>query len=352
MASDVSSGGQGAAVQARALARPAPRVVCFGECMLELQGQAFGTMQQGYGGDTLNTAVYLARCGAAQGVAVDYATALGDDPLSDGLISRWAAEGLGTGLVRRLPGALPGLYLIEVDARGERRFSYWRGQAAARRYFDTADGATPLEQQLAQVDWLYLSGISLAILPPAGRQRLYALMARLRAAGGRVVFDNNHRPRLWPDAATARQAQAQALAQCDIALVTLDDHLVLSGPADTAADAAAALAQLHALPVAEVVVKRGAAPTLLRLGSAPWQAAAVQPVAQVVDTTAAGDSFGAGYLARRLAGDPPAQAAEFGNRLAARVIQHRGAVIASGAMADLLAPTLKPDSTATAAPPG
>ena len=49
------------------------RVASFGECMLELQGQAFGTMQQTYGGDTLNTAVYLARCGARHGLRVVYA---------------------------------------------------------------------------------------------------------------------------------------------------------------------------------------------------------------------------------------------------------------------------------------
>ena len=94
------------------------RVVSFGECMLELQGQAFGAMHQAYGGDSLNTAVYLARCGRRQGLRVDFATALGDDPLSDGLLSRWQAEGLSTRLVRRIPGKLPGLYLIEVDAKG------------------------------------------------------------------------------------------------------------------------------------------------------------------------------------------------------------------------------------------
>ena len=146
------------------------RVVCLGECMLELQGEAFGTMRQTYGGDTLNTAVYLARCGARDGLRVDYATALGDDALSAGMLQRWAAEGLGVGLVRRLPGRLPGLYLIEVDEHGERRFSYWRDQAAARAYFDTPIGETPLEQQADAIDALYLSGISLAILPPEGRE--------------------------------------------------------------------------------------------------------------------------------------------------------------------------------------
>ena len=82
--------------------------------MLELQGPAFGNLRQTFGGDTLNTAVYLARCGGSH-LRVHYATALGDDSLSAGLLERWAAEGVQTGLVQRLPGRLPGLYLIELD---------------------------------------------------------------------------------------------------------------------------------------------------------------------------------------------------------------------------------------------
>lgn len=310
-----------------------PRIALFGECMIELRGTAFGAMTQGYGGDTLNTAVYLARCGGAR-VDVSYATALGDDPLSTGMMSRWAEQGIGLSLVRRLPGRMPGLYQIDVDARGERHFSYWRDQAAARAYFDT-DTPTPLETDPPPCDWLYFSGISLAILPAAGRTRLLQLAARLREHGGRVVFDNNYRPRLWPHAAEATAAYNAALATADIALLTLDDHQAWRAASGAPADAESALAHAAALAVPEVVIKRGAESTLLRLGQhAPWHAVPTTPVAQVVDTTAAGDSFAGAYLASRATGGTPLEAAARGNRVAARVVQHPGAVIPWEAMAD------------------
>lgn len=317
---------------ARTMPEQQRQVVLFGECMLELQGQAFGTLQQTYGGDTLNTAVYLARCGASAAIRASYATALGDDRLSSGLLQRWAAEGLDVGAVRRIPGRMPGLYMIELDAAGERSFSYWRDTSAAKAYFEAE--TTPLEQGLGRWDALYLSGISLAILPPAGRERLFALMRSLRERGAAVVFDNNYRPRLWPDRDAARDCFARAYALASLALVTADDHQALLGLASVGDGVAAA----QALPTPEIVIKRGAAPTLVRAaGASAWLAAATEPVARVVDTTAAGDSFGAAYLCRRLAGATALDAALFGNRLAARVIQHRGALIAPALMADLLA---------------
>jgi len=306
------------------------RVVSFGECMIELQGEAFGAMRQTYGGDSFNTAVYLARCGRRHGLRVGYATAVGDDPLSAGLMSRWQAEGLELGHVRRIPGRLPGLYQIAVDASGERHFSYWREQSAARAYFDAAE--TPLEQHADDIDAFYFSGISLAILPPPARERLLALARRLRERGAMVAFDNNYRPRLWPDAQTARACYEQTYALASVALVTLDDEMALRG----SSDAAAQLEQTLALPCAEVVVKRGAGSTLVRSGGAVIEVP-TERVPQVVDTTAAGDSFAGGYLAERLAGATPEAAARAGNRLAARVVQHRGAIIPEAAMQDLLA---------------
>lgn len=296
--------------------------------MLELSGTALGAMQQAYGGDTFNTAVYLSRCGG-EDCKVCYATALGDDALSQQLERRWAQDGLDLSLVRHISGRMPGLYQIAVDAQGERHFSFWREHSAARAYFDT--DATPLEQRSAEWNAFYFSGISLAILPPEGRERVFALAKALRASGALVVFDNNYRPRLWPDMAIARDAFRQAFGLAHTLLITADDHQALFGFRDMEA----ALADARALPVPELVIKRGSSDTLVRADGV-WTHVPTVAVQRVVDTTAAGDSFAAGYLSQRLRDASADVAAAFGNRLAARVIQHPGAIIPLAAMEDLL----------------
>src|SRR4051812_47840529 len=134
------------------------KIAAIGECMIELSERRGDQCRIGFGGDTLNTAIYLARLGAP----VDYVTALGDDGYSDRMLAAWRAEGVGTAQVLRLPGRLPGLYAIETDAAGERRFYYWRDQAPARALFSLPQ--TPdLVAALAGYDLIYLSGISLSL---------------------------------------------------------------------------------------------------------------------------------------------------------------------------------------------
>jgi 2-dehydro-3-deoxygluconokinase len=306
------------------------RVACIGECMIELAHLEPKTLQLGFGGDTLNTAAYLARMTGRDAVAVDYVTALGDDAYSEAMLEGWRAEGIGVALVERRAGRLPGLYTIRTDADGERHFTYWRDRAPAREMLAGAR-AGKLLAALESHDLLYASGITLSILDQPQRAALERIAARIRAAGGRVAFDGNFRPAGWPDPAEARAAYERLLGHADIALPTLEDETALFD----SKDAPAVAARLHRLGVAEVVVKLGAKGCYLSSAAFTGVVEAA-PVAEVVDSTAAGDSFNAGYLAARLRGEAPPSAAGQGHALASRVIGHRGAVIPKSAMADLM----------------
>ncbi|NIL17556.1 sugar kinase [Pseudomonas sp. AN3A02] len=295
-----------------------PRIAFIGECMIELQHRADGSLQQSFGGDTLNAAVYLRR-ELGEPSTVDYVTALGDDSFSDAMCKHWAEEGLGLSMVQRLPDRLPGLYCIQTDANGERKFLYWRNEAAVRDCF-TTPAAEPILAALPAYDVVYFSGITLAVLGEVGRARLLETLVETRQRGGKVVFDNNYRPRLWASVDAARAAYHRVLAEVDIALLTEDDERALFGYEDSEQVFAAYPG------IAEVVLKRGADACLIRCEGERFEVPALV-VEKVVDTTAAGDSFSAAYLASRLKGGSPQEAALAGHRLASRVIQVPGALI-------------------------
>lgn len=301
------------------------RVAAVGECMIELRHVDDETLALGFGGDTLNTAVYLARCGRGNGIEVDYVTAVGDDPYSRAMIEWWRRENVGTDHVARIRGRHPGLYLIRTDDMGERSFTYYRSESAAREMFRTC--GVRLDETLHGYDLIYLSGITLSILDAPSRERLWTVLDAVRAAGGRVAFDTNYRPWGWPDERAARVAVERTLERTDIALPTLDDERQLFG--DT--DEEACVRRHQSLGCQEVAVKLGADGTFVATQTGRWRVPAAR-ADRVVDTTAAGDAFNAAYLAVRLGGGTPESAATEGNRLAAVVIAHAGAVIPRAVM--------------------
>ena len=302
------------------------KVACIGECMVELKQADNGLFSRGFGGDTLNTAVYLARLG----VGAEYISALGDDPLSDEMIAGWAAEGVGTKRVVRLPGKLPGLYMIQTDDKGERQFFHWRDSAAARSLMDLPQTPEILDA-LADYDVVYLSAITLSLYGAEGRARLFAALRRAREHGARLAFDTNFRARGWPDLDVARGAFREAFATADIVLASTEDLLPLY-PGMTSE------ALLARVPGAEVVLKLSEPASILRLEGSPYPIKAKPVEAPVVDTTAAGDSFAAAYLAARLVGADPLEAARAGHRLAGVVVCHPGAIIPRAAMPSGLVP--------------
>jgi 2-dehydro-3-deoxygluconokinase len=286
--------------------------------MVELTRGDDGRYSLGYGGDTFNTAVYLARAG----VPVAYATALGDDPYSDGVLALATAEGIASDLVTRVPGRMPGLYLIETDSAGERSFHYWRDVSPARDLFELPDWAR-LAESLLTARLVYFSGITLSLYSNTGLGRFLAVLEMAREKGVAVVFDGNYRARGWKgDITRTRTVFMEALKRVDLALPTFDDEAVLWG--DASADAT--VARLQAFGIGEIVVKNGSNGALV----AAKDARELVPVPEIVtpvDTTAAGDSFNAGYLAARLSGASPVAAATEAHRIAAEKIRHRGAIM-------------------------
>ena len=288
------------------------RVLFVGEGMLELSQQDGGYALR-YGGDTLNTAIHLARAG----FEAAYLTALGTDPFSRKLRADWQAEGLDCSLVLEHPLRHAGLYAISTDEAGERQFTYWRSDSAAREMFALPATKVALERA-AGADLLGFSLISLAILSDQGRSQLVELARNVRANGGRVAFDGNFRPALWSDVTEARHWRDAAIACADIGLPTRDDEAAMGG----ARDGDAIAAHWHGLGCGDVVVKLGAEGCRLPDGSVQPPPETIDPV----DTSGAGDAFDAGYLAARLAGMPTERSAQVGQKLAGEVIGRRGAI--------------------------
>lgn len=321
------------------------RVAFFGEAMAELSLDSDENLapSMGFGGDTMNTAIYLKRL-MGEHAQVSYLTVLGHDPLSQRLISMLQRESIDTSTIARHADRPVGLYAITTDEQGERTFSYWRSASAARTLFQCDNGLN--FDSLKGFDVLYFSAISLAILPADVRVALLNYIEQLRKDNQVIsIFDSNYRPTLWESTAVAQQSVAAAWRQTDIALPSIDDEQNLFKDADEAA----LLSRLRGYGIEQGALKRGAAgPLSLAKADESGQAQAVEwsrePVS-VVDTTAAGDSFNAGYISAVLKaavsnnvsvddGQGVAipslvqmDALRAGHACASRVIAHRGAII-------------------------
>ena len=317
------------------------RVAAIGECMIERReigtdpgtgtdphlqhaGACFKSVPDvpgKFSGDTLNTLTYMARLLDRGRAELFYITAVGMDAGSAAMLAAWDAEGINTAFVRRLRDKLPGSYTIATGQDGERRFSYDRDESAVRDLFRN-DYAASLSTSLKGLSLLYLSGITVAILPPHDREKLLNLLQTLRRESVIIVYDPNYRVALWGSPGEARDWAGRVYHETDVAMPGFDDEKALFGDA-TPEHACNRLADLG---ITEVIMKNGSSPCLVATG----QDIAYFPVTvqdRVVDTTAAGDSFNAGYISSRLCGHDVAASVRAGQALAGRVIQHPGAII-------------------------
>ncbi len=299
--------------------RPIRKIACVGEVMIELIASDQNTAQLGVAGDTFNTAYYLNKILAEHGITTSYVTALGDDSFSDRIVKTIEGHGILSDTIERRSGMMPGLYAIETDSDGERSFSYWRSASAARSLF-IEPCAVGLEQ-LNHFDLVLLTGITLAILPQKTRQQFLQWVDAFRQSGGTVAYDSNYRPALWEDIETAKHMNAQMWRRADIALPSVDDEMEMFGDRDEQA----AFERLKSYGISNGVLKRGADGPL-SLSTAKALSAPLAPV-KVVDSTAAGDSFNAGYLAAICQNRGGEEAMEAGHRLAAHVVTKPGAIV-------------------------
>lgn len=301
--------------------------ISIGECMAELQATDSGFYRLGFAGDTLNTAWYMRALTRTGDVTVDYATAVGTDPLSTKMLVFLKANGVGTRFIKEVSDRTVGLYLITLTG-AERNFTYWRSASAARLL---AEDKAALSAVLSQADAIYFSGITLAILSPGHRKNLLSVLHEMKLRGATIAFDSNARRRLWPSDRAMKTAMIEGYKAATLALPTFSDDQALFGDA-TPADCAR---RISGYGVKEIAVKDGGNPCVVSVDTNLFSVAP-EPVQDIVDTTGAGDSFNAGYIAARMSNREPVDAAKLGHHVAGRVIRDRGALLAMASFADLV----------------
>lgn len=294
------------------------QLVCIGECMVEMVPALEDTYRMGFAGDTFNTAWYARRL-LGPDWSVSFASCVGTDPVSDGMLSFMQGADIETDTVRRLEDRTVGLYMIQLN-KGERSFSYWRGQSAARAL---ADDPSWLDHIFAKASVLLYSGITLAILEETKRSAFCNALERARSRGVLTVFDSNMRPQLWRSPEAMREGIREGAASADIVFPSFDEEQSAfrdKSPEDVAR-------RYHDAGARLVVVKNGADQVLVSEKTGLSFFFSPKPVAEVIDSTAAGDSFNAGFLAAYLQGRGLEESVATGAQLAAKVVQSRGALV-------------------------
>lgn len=296
------------------------KMAVIGECMAEISGKPFSSVKLDMGGDTMNTSIYLKRL-VKQDAEISFLTAMGTDPLSQALIEKWRSHDIKTNTVLINKTKKVAFYYIQNDENGERSFQYWRNDSAAKFMMQHPSIAEAFAT-LTHFDAIFLSGISVAILPPEDKQLLISQLRFLKEQGVKIIFDGNYRPQLWQDIKEAKNTYQSLYELSHLALVTFDDEQLIWQD-QTIEQTQQRLSDFN---IDELVIKDGENGCNY-ISANEDISVPTTPVTHVVDTTAAGDSFNAGFLAGWIKQQTPKRCCQMGNALAGQVIQQQGSIV-------------------------
>jgi len=255
------------------------------------------------GGSSANMAVGLSRLGARVGII----SCLGDDSLSEFLLSFLESQGVDTARVQRAPGYLPSLCLTEVTPPDRFPQVFYRHEAVDIQLRASEEDL----DCLSRARMFITNGTSLCMSP--SRESTYRALERAKRAGCRVVLDVDYRAMSWESPEAAGLAVRLALPFVDVLIGNQLELGLVAG----CTELDEAVAKLRSrIPM--LVSKLGAE------GTRVWQdgeSVFLPPYqVEVVTTIGAGDGFASGFLFAQLQGLPVEESLHYGNAAAAIVV--------------------------------
>ncbi len=266
-------------------------IISFGEALIDMMPDYPADCPDGApprafipypGGAPANVAVATARLGAPTW----FLGQVGDDVFGHMIADTLRQHGVNTEPLAYSNHAATPLAFVAHDSRGERRFSFYRNATADLLY--RAEQAP--ESLLARGGVFHICSNTLT--EPAIEATTHALLARAGDQGCLRSMDVNYRANLWPRPQEAPEAIWRCLTSADIVKMSREELNALY--AGTGEDAI--LAELLEVGVRLIVITDGSNP--VRYVTPNQDGTVAPPAVAVVDTTAAGDAFVGGLLAR------------------------------------------------------
>ena len=263
--------------------------VFAGECMIEVSGDTDNLdknqikMNLNFGGDTFNAAVYFSRL-TNKLFNTFYFTGLGKDHLSEMMIKRFKYENLKTDLIQRIEGKYPGIYSIQTDKKGNRSFSYWRNESAAKEIIKKCE-LDYMEKFTNNTELFYYTGITLGILQPKDQNKLIKLSKKSKF----TAFDFNFRKSFHYNKIKSQKLFKKSNLSSDINFISFDDITEIFGQTDPV-EFLNTFKRKNNIIILKHFEKIFYS-EFNKIGSINV------PIIKAIDTTAAGDSFNGSFLA-------------------------------------------------------